>query len=95
MGPNKNLFNLDSQTTVNISEFNPLKNTISGKIEKSLMKLVVDDKDKVIGAHMLGNDAPEIIQGIAVAIKAGASKKDFDETIGIHPTAAEEFVTMK
>ena len=59
------------------------------------MKLVVDDKDKVIGAHMLGNDAPEIIQGIAVAIKAGASKKDFDETIGIHPTAAEEFVTMK
>ena len=78
-----------------ISEFNPLKNTISGKIEKSLMKLVVDDKDKVIGAHMLGNDAPEIIQGIAVAIKAGASKKDFDETIGIHPTAAEEFVTMK
>ena len=78
-----------------ISEFNPLKNTISGKIEKSLMKLVVDDKNKVIGAHMLGNDAPEIIQGIAVAIKAGASKKDFDETIGIHPTAAEEFVTMK
>ena len=59
------------------------------------MKLVVDDKNKVIGAHMLGNDAPEIIQGIAVAIKAGASKKDFDETIGIHPTAAEEFVTMK
>ena len=79
-----------------ISEFNPLKNTISGKQEKTLMKLVVDNNDdKVLGAHMLGDYAPEIIQGIAIAIKAGAKKSDFDTTIGIHPTAAEEFVTMR
>ena len=78
-----------------ISEFNPLKNTISGKIEKTLMKLIVNKNNKVIGAHMLGEHAPEIIQGIAIAIKAGATKDHFDETIGIHPTAAEEFVTMK
>ena len=78
-----------------ISEFNPLKNTISGKIEKTLIKLIVNKNNKVIGAHMLGEHAPEIIQGIAIAIKAGATKDHFDETIGIHPTAAEEFVTMK
>ena len=78
-----------------VSEFNPLKNTISGKQEKTLMKLVVDENDKVLGAHMLGNYSPEIIQGIAVSIKAGAKKSDFDATIGIHPTAAEEFVTMR
>ena len=78
-----------------ISEFNPLKNTISGKIERTLMKLVVDGTSKVIGAHMLGEHSPEIIQGIAIAIKAGATKEQFDETVGIHPTAAEEFVTMK
>ena len=78
-----------------ISEFNPLKNTITGKQEKTLMKLVVDENDKVLGAHMLGDYSPEIIQGIAVSIKAGAKKSDFDATIGIHPTAAEEFVTMK
>ena len=78
-----------------VSEFNPLKNTISGKIEKTLLKLIVDKNNKVIGAHMLGEHAPEIIQGIAIAIKAGANKNHFDETIGIHPTAAEEFVTMK
>ena len=78
-----------------VSEFNPLKNTISGKQEKTLMKLIVDENDKVLGAHMLGDYSPEIIQGIAVSIKAGAKKSDFDATIGIHPTAAEEFVTMK
>ena len=78
-----------------VSEFNPLKNTITGKQEKTLMKLVVDENDKVLGAHMLGEYSPEIIQGIAVSIKAGAKKSDFDATIGIHPTAAEEFVTMK
>jgi len=78
-----------------ISEFNPLKNTISGKLEKTLIKLIVNKNNKVIGAHMLGEHAPEIIQGIAIAIKAGATKDHFDETIGIHPTAAEEFVTMK
>ena len=60
------------------------------------MKLIVDpETDVVLGVHMLGPDAPEIIQGMAIAIKAGATKKDFDATIGIHPTAAEEFVTMR
>ena len=83
------------KVTEYISEFNPLKNTITGKVEKTLMKLIVDQNNKVIGAHMLGEHAPEIIQGIAIAIKAGATKDNFDETIGIHPTAAEEFVTMK
>ena len=60
------------------------------------MKIIVDkDTDKVLGMHMMGCDAGEIIQGIAVAIKAGATKAQFDQTIGIHPTAAEEFVTMR
>jgi glutathione reductase (NADPH) len=60
------------------------------------MKLIVDGRsDRVLGAHMLGEDAPEIIQGLAVAIIAGATKADFDRTIGIHPTAAEEFVTLR
>ena len=86
---------LDIKAKEFVSEFNPLKNTISGKQEKTLMKLIVDENDKVLGAHMLGDYSPEIIQGIAVSIKAGAKKSDFDATIGIHPTAAEEFVTMK
>ena len=60
------------------------------------MKLLVDgDSDRVVSAHMVGPEAGEIIQGLAVAIKAGATKADFDATIGIHPTAAEEFVTMR
>ena len=79
-----------------MASFRAMKNTISGRQEKSVMKLIVDpDTDVVLGAHMLGPDAPEIIQGIAIAIKAGATKSDFDATIGIHPTAAEEFVTMR
>lgn len=78
------------------SSFKPMKHTMSGRNERSMMKLVVDrDSDKVVGAHMVGPDAGEIIQGIAIAIKAGATKKVFDSTIGIHPTAAEEFVTMR
>ena len=72
-----------------------MKHTLSGVDERTLMKLLVDQKtDKVIGCHMVGADAGEIIQGLAVAIKAGATKADFDNTIAIHPTAAEEFVTM-
>ena len=60
------------------------------------MKLVVDaDSDRVLGCHMVGPEAGEIIQGLAVALKAGATKRIFDETLGIHPTAAEEFVTMR
>ena len=78
------------------SEFRALKNTISGNLERTLMKLVVNEKNqKVIGAHMIGPDSAEIIQGIAIAIKAGALKSDFDNTIGIHPSSAEEFVTMR
>jgi len=78
------------------SEFRPLKHTLSGSTERSLMKLIVDDAtDRVLGVHMVGADAGEIVQGFAVALKAGATKAVFDATIGIHPTAAEEFVTMR
>jgi glutathione reductase (NADPH) len=78
------------------SRFTHLKHTISGNKTKTFLKLVVDKaSDKVVGAHMMGDDAGEIIQGLAVAIKAGATKADFDSTIGIHPTVAEEFVTMR
>lgn len=68
-----------------------------GKInEKTLMKLVVDGKsDKVLGVHMVGADAGEIIQGFAAALTAGATKTDFDRTVGVHPSSAEEFVTMR
>ncbi|XP_051118230.1 glutathione reductase, cytosolic [Andrographis paniculata] len=78
------------------STFNPMKNTISGRQEKTVMKLVVDaETDKVVGASMCGPDAPEIMQGIAVALRCGATKTQFDNTVGIHPSAAEEFVTMR
>ena len=82
--------------TVFTSGFRAMKNTVSDRGEKTFMKLIVDSaSDRVVGAHMLGPDCGEIMQGIAVAIKAGATKADFDATIGIHPTAAEEFVTMQ
>ena len=82
--------------TVYRSEFKALKHTLSGSSERTLMKLVVqDDTDRVVGLHMVGPDAGEIVQGFAVAMKAGATKAIFDDTIGIHPTAAEEFVTMR
>jgi glutathione reductase (NADPH) len=78
------------------SEFRSLKHTLSGSTERTLMKLVVDDaSDRVVGLHMVGAEAGEIVQGFAVAMKAGATKAHFDATIGIHPTAAEEFVTMR
>ncbi|MEJ6021024.1 glutathione-disulfide reductase [Ramlibacter sp. PS4R-6] len=78
------------------SEFKALKHTLSGNSERTLMKLVVEDEtDRVVGLHMVGADAGEIVQGFAVAMKAGATKAVFDATIGIHPTAAEEFVTMR
>ncbi|MCW3481087.1 glutathione-disulfide reductase [Neisseriaceae bacterium JH1-16] len=78
------------------SRFRPMKLSLTASQEKTLMKLVVDaDTDKVLGCHMVGPDAGEILQGIAVALKAGATKAIFDDTIGIHPTAAEEFVTMR
>jgi len=76
--------------------FKPMRHTISGREERTLMKLLVDKAtDRVVGAHMVGPDAGEIIQGIAIAMKAGATKAHFDATIGIHPTAAEEFVTLR
>ncbi|MBB3065194.1 glutathione-disulfide reductase [Limibacillus halophilus] len=78
------------------SRFRPMKHTLSGRQEQTMMKLVVDQaSQRVVGAHMMGVDAPEIIQGIAIAIKAGATKQVFDETVGIHPSAAEEFVTLR
>ena len=81
---------------VYVARFRPMKNTLSGRDERTLMKLVVDGKsDRVLGCHMLGPDSPEIIQGLAIAVKCGASKRMFDQTVGIHPSAAEEFVTMR
>ncbi|GER24893.1 glutathione reductase [Striga asiatica] len=78
------------------SNFRPLKATLSGLPERVFMKLIVSAKtNKVIGLHMCGDDSPEIVQGFAVAVKAGLTKADFDATIGIHPTAAEELVTMR
>ncbi len=78
------------------SRFTALRHTLSGRNEKTFLKLLVDtDTDRVLGAHMLGADAGEIIQGLAVAINAGATKAHFDATLGIHPTVAEEFVTMR
>jgi len=84
------------EITLYKSTFKPMKHTISGRDEKSFMKLIVDTaSDRVVGVHMVGPDAGEIMQGIAIAMKAGATKATFDSTIGIHPTAAEEFVTMR
>ncbi|WP_158045405.1 glutathione-disulfide reductase [Skermanella pratensis] len=78
------------------SGFRPMKNTLSGRDERTLMKLVVDRRsDRVMGAHMLGPDAPEIVQGLAIAMNCGATKRQFDRTIGLHPSAAEEFVTLR
>ena len=78
------------------TDFKALRHTLSGSTERTLMKLVVDDaSDLVVGAHMVGADAGEIIQGFAVALRAGATKAVFDSTIGIHPTVAEEFVTLR
>ena len=85
-----------ADVTVYRSEFKALKHTLSGSTERTLMKLIVQDQtDHVVGLHMVGADAGEIVQGFAVAMKAGATKAMFDSTVGIHPTAAEEFVTMR
>jgi glutathione reductase (NADPH) len=79
-----------------LARFTPMRHNLSGRARKTTMKLVVDKAtQKVVGAHMLGEDAAEIIQGIAIAVVMGATKADFDRTIGIHPTAAEEFVTLR
>ncbi|QIB52177.1 glutathione-disulfide reductase [Pseudomonas sp. OIL-1] len=78
------------------SRFRAMRNTLAGRGEQSFMKLIVDkDSDRILGIHMIGPEAGEILQGLAVAVKAGATKAVFDATLGIHPTAAEEFVTMR
>jgi glutathione reductase (NADPH) len=78
------------------TSFKALRHTLSGRDERTFMKLVVERvSQRVVGAHMVGRDAAEIVQGLAIAIRAGATKAQFDETIGIHPTAAEEFVTLR
>ncbi len=78
------------------SSFRPMYYVLPDKQEKTLMKLVVDTKtDRVLGAHMVGDHAAEIIQGVAIAVKMGATKANFDATVGIHPSSAEEFVTMR
>jgi glutathione reductase (NADPH) len=78
------------------TRFRPMKHVLTGRAERVMMKLVVDRaSDRVLGCHMVGADAPEIIQGLAIAVKCGATKRQFDQTVGIHPTAAEEFVTLR
>lgn len=84
------------ELTIYKSTFTPMKHTLTGRDEKTMMKLIVDKRtDVVVGVHMVGPMAGEIIQGIAIAVKCGATKEQFDATIGIHPTAAEELVTMR
>ena len=78
------------------ADFKPLKHTVSGSTERTYMKMIVDRaSDRVVGVHVVGAGSAETVQGIAVAMKAGATKKQFDATIGIHPTSAEELVTMR
>ena len=78
------------------SRFKAMRHTLSGRLEKTLIKLVVDTvSQRVLGVHMVGPDAPEIVQGLALALNLGATKADFDATIGIHPTSAEEFMTLR
>jgi len=81
---------------VYVTKFTPMRHNLSGRNRKTTMKLVVDQAtQKIVGVHMLGEDSPEIVQGLAIAVVMGATKQDFDRTIGIHPTAAEEFVTLR
>ncbi|MCB1581057.1 MAG: glutathione-disulfide reductase, partial [Alphaproteobacteria bacterium] len=81
---------------VYVSSFKPMKHQLTGRDERSFLKMIVDqDSDRVLGLHMMGLDAPEIIQGFAMAINMGATKTDFDRTMAIHPTSAEEFVLMR
>jgi len=78
------------------SDFRPMKNVLAGRNERSLYKIVVDEAtDEIVGIHMIGPDAPEILQAAAIAVKAGLKKKDFDATIALHPTMAEELVLMR
>ena len=81
---------------VYLSRFRPMQHVLSGRDERVMMKVIVArDTDRVLGLHMVGADAPEIIQGLAVALKCGLTKRQLDATVGIHPTVAEEFVTLR
>lgn len=89
---------IDAGLTCDIytSTFTPMKISLAGRVEKAFMKLIVDvATDKVVGCHMVGPDSAEIMQGLGIALKCGATKKQFDSTVGIHPSSAEEFVTMR
>ena len=78
------------------SDFRPMKNVLAGRDERSLYKLVLDgETERVVGIHMIGPDAPEILQAAAVAVKARLKKEDFDATVALHPTMAEELVLMR
>jgi glutathione reductase (NADPH) len=77
------------------SDFRPMKNVLAGRSERSLYKMICDEGDRVVGIHLLGPDAPEILQAAAIAVKAGLTKADFDATVAIHPTMAEELVLMR
>jgi glutathione reductase (NADPH) len=85
-----------AKVDVYTSEFRPLVHALSGSEDRTFMKLVVDaETDRVLGVHVVGIDAPEIVQGLAIALQCGATKAQFDATIGIHPTVAEEIVAMR
>ena len=87
---------MNAKVAVYTSEYAPLKNKVSGSNQRDFMKILVDCKsDRVVGIHMVGHGAGEIMQGFTVAIKCGCTKKQLDSTIGIHPTSAEELVTMR
>jgi glutathione reductase (NADPH) len=78
------------------SDFRPMKNVLAGRDERSLYKMVVDaTTNRVVGLHMIGPDAPEILQAAAIAVKAGLTKQDFDDVVALHPTMAEELVLLK
>ncbi|MCA9656780.1 MAG: glutathione-disulfide reductase, partial [Myxococcales bacterium] len=84
------------EVDVYTSTFRPMKNTLSGRKERTYMKMIVHpETDRVLGIHMVGADAPEIIQSLAVALQCKATKAQFDATMALHPSAAEEFVTMR
>ena len=84
------------QVEIYSAKFRNMRHTLSRRDEKTLVKLIVDTAtQRVLGAHMVGDDAPEIIQGLAIAIRMGATKADFDATVALHPSAAEEFVTLR
>ena len=86
----------DHDVDIYMSHFRPMKYTLSGREERTMMKMIVDRKtDRVLGCHMVGLDAAEMTQALGIALKCGATKAQFDATVGIHPTAAEEWVTMR